>query len=137
MIYEDIKKFNDMYKLVTPEKPEVINGRLENFHKILVEELKEVDDIYPATSDLEMLVNLADWLGDIIIYCLSEMLRWGLDPETVLRIIMQSNFSKLGEDGEPIYDDRGKVMKGPGYWKPEPALKDYIASRLNPEGEQV
>jgi hypothetical protein len=39
---------------------------------------------------------------------------------------MDSNTSKLGADGKPIYDERGKVMKGPGYWKPEPAIKELI-----------
>jgi len=39
---------------------------------------------------------------------------------------MESNMSKLGPDGKPIYDERGKVMKGPGYYKPEPAIKSYI-----------
>lgn len=36
---------------------------------------------------------------------------------------MQSNFSKLGADGKPIYDERGKVQKGQNYWKPEPKIK--------------
>lgn len=51
----------------------------------------------------------------------------GLDYWVVLDIIMQSNFSKLGEDGKPIYDERGKVMKGPNYWKPEPKIREYLA----------
>ena len=40
---------------------------------------------------------------------------------------MQSNFSKLGEDGQPVYDHRGKVMKGPGYWKPEPKIQELLS----------
>jgi hypothetical protein len=46
---------------------------------------------------------------------------------------MESNFSKLDRNGEPIYDARGKVMKGPDYWKPEPKiteiLKNYSKSK--------
>jgi predicted HAD superfamily Cof-like phosphohydrolase len=43
---------------------------------------------------------------------------------------MASNMSKLGPDGKPIYDERGKVMKGPGYWKPEPMLLRYIQAAI-------
>ncbi len=42
---------------------------------------------------------------------------------------MQSNFSKLGADGKPIYDERGKVMKGPGYWQPEPKIRALLGAR--------
>jgi hypothetical protein len=43
---------------------------------------------------------------------------------------MDSNFSKLGADGKPIYDERGKVMKGPFYWKPEPKIKELLLERI-------
>jgi predicted HAD superfamily Cof-like phosphohydrolase len=133
-LFCDIAFFNKMYKLPTPDVPTVIEGRLKDFESIIKEEVKEIEDIHNFDDKLSpelYLTAIADVLGDIVIYCLSEMLRWGLDPEVVLRIIMQSNFSKLGEDGEPIYDERGKVLKGPGYWKPEPALQDYITSMRN------
>ena len=51
-----------------------------------------------------------------------------VDPFRILDIIMASNFSKLGEDGKPIYDKHGKVLKGPGYWEPEPAIERYLRS---------
>lgn len=135
-LFCDIEAFNKMYKLEKPTAPTWLAGRLKDFGRIIQEEVDEGGGLVTTGDriEIELLTNLSDWLGDIVIYCLSEMLRWGLDPETILRIIMQSNFSKLGADGEPIYDDRGKVMKGPGYWKPEPALKDYIMSRI--EGAQ-
>ena len=47
----------------------------------------------------------------------------------LLAIIRQSNFSKLGADGKPIYDERGKVQKGPGYWKPEPKISEMLAEQ--------
>ena len=66
-------------------------------------------------------------LCDIQVYCASEMAKFGLPLDKVLAVIMNSNFSKLGADGEPIYDERGKVQKGPNYWKPEPAIAVMIA----------
>lgn len=136
--FSDIEKFNDMYGLVTPEIPTYQDGRLFNFRAILEEEVQEAMTIglydKPAIEQQGyqelVLTDIADWLGDITIYCVSEMRRWGLDPAEVLSTIMQSNFSKLGADGKPIYDERGKVMKGPNYWKPESELYAKIHNKI-------
>ncbi|MHA0110778.1 hypothetical protein ACXYUI_27030, partial [Klebsiella pneumoniae] len=75
---------------------------------------------------LGVLTELSDWLGDLVVYCASEAQRWGLPLDRILSVIMQSNFSKLGADGKPFYDERGKVMKGPNYWKPEPRIQELL-----------
>ena len=72
---------------------------------------------------------IADVLGDIIVYCRSEALKYGIPLEEVLDIIMDSNESKLGADGKPIYDANGKFLKGPNYWKPEPKIKSMLEGR--------
>ena len=126
---KDVKKFNEIYKIGSPSSPTDLGpSRLDNFHSILSEELREVHDVIKKleNKDPDGLVDLSDWLGDIIVYCASEATRWGLDISTILKIIMESNFSKLDESGNPIYDERGKVMKGPGYWKPEPKIKKEL-----------
>jgi predicted HAD superfamily Cof-like phosphohydrolase len=134
---EDIKKFNGIYKLPVNDKPTLEVGvpvaeRLRAFKNILAEELDEIDEIVTAvenkTADIEVLTMLADLLGDIQVYCASEMAKFGLPLDQVLAIIMQSNFSKLGADGKPIYDERGKVQKGPNYWKPEPTIQKLLQS---------
>lgn len=128
--FDDIRKFNDMYGMEKPDKPVYNMTRANQFEDILREEVAEFTDIWdldsrtPEKSDV--ITAQADLYGDIIIYCASEMHRIGLNPEIVLSTIMQSNFSKLGEDGKAIYDERGKLLKGPNYWKPEPELKNYI-----------
>jgi predicted HAD superfamily Cof-like phosphohydrolase len=81
---------------------------------------------------LDLLTALADLLGDIQVYCGSEMVKFGLPIDDVLFIIMQSNFSKMGADGNPIYDERGKLQKGPHYWKPEPKIRELLRSMLTP-----
>lgn len=109
-----------------------IAARLKNFKKILLDEVNEVDDIIEVVENDNMpgeviLTSIADWLGDVIVYCTSEMVKYGLPPLAVLQIIMASNFSKLGEDGKPILDETGqKFMKGPNYWKPEPMIEDLL-----------
>jgi len=127
---------------------EMIVNRLNSFANILSEEITEVNDIIqsiklgfrmkdgdlvePKTeyTPIEFLTDLADWLGDIQVYCGSEMVRFGIPVKETLTIIMSSNFSKLGADGKPVYDERGKVMKGPGYWKPEPQIKALLEEKI-------
>jgi predicted HAD superfamily Cof-like phosphohydrolase len=70
-------------------------------------------------------------LGDVIVYCRSEALKYGIPLEAVLQIIMDSNASKLGADGKPIYDANGKFLKGPNYWKPEPEIRKLLGSGLS------
>lgn len=139
----DIMRFNTMYMLPTLAKPgmpdvgdanksarEKLKERLANFARILAEEIDEVTEIQQkieaGDAPEEILTAIADWLGDIQVYCASEMRKFGLDNDVVLGIIMSSNFSKLGADGKPIFDERGKVMKGPDYWRPEPMIRRYI-----------
>ncbi|MBI1835560.1 MAG: pyrophosphatase [Burkholderiales bacterium] len=139
----DIEKFNGIYKLPVSVVPTLDVGvpaadRMMAFKDILMEEVHEIDEIIAAQKEgkdaLEVLTMLADLLGDIQVYCASEMAKFGLPLDQVLAIIMQSNFSKLGADGLPIYDERGKVMKGPGYWKPEPKIAELLAGLKSQHG---
>lgn len=125
-----IKFMNLMYKLPVLESPsagEDVIGRLKKFKLTLLDEVNEIDDIVElvdsGVNDLDVIVAIADILGDIIVYCRSEAMKYGVPLEEVLDIIMDSNESKLGADGEPIYDGNGKFLKGPAYWKPEPKIK--------------
>ena len=79
-----------------------------------------------GAEPMEVAVAIADLLGDIVVYCRSEALKYGLPLEEVLDVIMDSNESKLGADGKPIYDANGKFLKGPNYWKPEPRIKALL-----------
>jgi hypothetical protein len=138
--YADIQRFNEMYRLPSNDAPTLLGpSRVRDFQDILGEELKEGDQLVARyqrllqeggaldrEAALDVLTELGDWLGDIIVYCASEARRWGLPLQPVLDAIMESNFSKLGADGQPVYDARGKVMKGPGYFKPEPRIRDVL-----------
>ena len=140
--FDDIRRFNQIYsQLPSNEAPTLLGPeRIRNFYAILAEEVDEGLDLATKyenlvtanggalTKDetLDVMAEMSDWLGDLVVYCASEARRWGLPLPEVLRVIMESNFSKLGADGKPIYDERGKVMKGPNYWKPEPKLRDML-----------
>lgn len=133
--YEDIEKFNEMYGLPHPLAPSTSHlplvARMKDFKRIITEEVSEVDDIVAkaGVSEIDDLTALADWLGDMIVYCASEMRRFGLPVEQVLHLIMQSNFSKLDENGKPIIRN-GKVQKSTLYWKPEPSIRQLLVAKL-------
>jgi hypothetical protein len=137
--------FNAMYRLPVADAPNIISSqRLRDLKKILLDEVNEIDEVIdlvaqaeeardlqlPNSPDAELtaLTALADLMGDLQVYCGSEMAKWGLPLDAVLSIIMESNMSKLGADGKPIYDETGKVLKGPGYWKPEPRIRALLES---------
>jgi predicted HAD superfamily Cof-like phosphohydrolase len=138
----DIKKFNDMYGLPYSNHPttalEPVQHRMKLFKKIISDEVSEVDDIiaYGDRDELDDLVSIADWLGDLIVYCSSEAKRYGLPMDEVLAIIMESNFSKLDENGEAIIEE-GKVQKGKSYFKPEPKIRELLKARMLPKHDMV
>jgi predicted HAD superfamily Cof-like phosphohydrolase len=128
-----IAQMNAMYKLPahdTPQVPDNVVDRLKKFKATLLDEVHEIDDIVAAAEQgapkAELAVAIADLLGDVIVYCRSEALKYGIPLEAVLDIIMDSNASKLGADGKPIYDANGKFLKGPNYWKPEPKIRELL-----------
>lgn len=133
--FEKINKFNDMYSMPDLSKAPRTDllQRFEDFVDILQEEVNESEDIFDAFDngykEMDIKTMTADWLGDIIVYCASEAKRLGIDIKEVLDIIMESNFSKLGPDGKPMYDERGKLLKGPNYWKPEAKIRILLESK--------
>jgi predicted HAD superfamily Cof-like phosphohydrolase len=135
-----IHAMNTMYKLPVASQPAVTHDtavRLEKFKRTLSDEVNEIDDIVEAArgmgaeyvQDIDLAVMIADILGDVVVYCHSEALKYGIPLAEVLDIIMASNESKLGADGLPIYNADGKFLKGPNYWKPEPAIRALLITK--------
>lgn len=131
-----IAAMNAMYRLPASDRPALpadVAERLTKFKATLLDEVHEIDEIVALSKNggaaTDIAVAIADLLGDIVVYCRSEALKYGLPLEDVLDIIMDSNESKLGADGNPIYDANGKFLKGPNYWKPEPRIKALLQDR--------
>lgn len=131
-----IAAMNAMYRLPAnnrPTLPPQVADRLMKFKATLLEEVHEIDEIVALAKNgaaaIDIAVAVADLLGDIMVYCRSEALKYGIPLEEVLDVIMDSNESKLGADGNPIYDANGKFLKGPNYWKPEPKIKALLEAR--------
>lgn len=126
-----------MYRLPVAEKPgfaalkENVGNRIINFRETLSDEVDELGEIDTSAEEIDILVEVADLLGDVCVYCNSEAVKYGIPLDQVLEIIMDSNKSKLDENGNPIYDAAGKVLKGPGYWRPEKKIKELLEGLRN------
>ena len=113
-----IRQMNETFKLPNNYVPTSQgNDRLDDFFTVLTDELGEMSDI--DCDDPNHMVEVADVLGDIIVYCFSEARRWGIPMLPVLHAIMDSQDSKL-VDGKPLMaEDGSKFIKGPNYEPPE------------------
>lgn len=148
-VYADIQKMNAMYKLPIKSAPSLdFTGqttlqRFDGFVKTLQKEMDEAPDVrgflvkYEAAegSEREVLTHLSDWFADIMVYVMSESLKFGIPIFDILHMVMQSNFTKLGADGKPIYDENGKFLKGPNFVPPEAMIADFY-KKLEVEAAQ-
>ena len=78
---------------------------------------EELDELKKAISDNDI-IEVADALTDILYVTYGAGHAFGIDLDKCFQEVQNSNMSKLGQDGKPIYNDQGKVMKGPNYFKP-------------------
>ena len=85
---------------------------------------EELDELKQAISE-KNLTEVADALTDILYVTYGAGHAFGINLDRCFEEVQSSNMSKLGEDGRPIYNDKGKVMKGPNYFKPD--LNKFVA----------
>ncbi|MFD2550277.1 hypothetical protein ACFSQP_00485 [Bizionia sediminis] len=113
-----VKAFHEAFKLGYNTQPTASLGADKNMlrYKLMREENEEY---FQAASDND-LVAVADALGDMLYVLCGTIIAHGLQDkiDAVFNEIQQSNMSKLGANGQPIYRADGKVLKGPNYCKP-------------------
>ena len=103
------------------DKPSFSTEKINNLRISLIEEeLKELKDALKRNDLLEV----ADALTDILYVTYGAGHAFGINLDDCFNEVQNSNMSKLGDDGKPIYNDSGKVMKGPKYFKPN--LKKFL-----------
>ena len=129
---ESFKDFNTMYKKGNPKFLIVKElAEMDNFQKIIEEEISEGNELCLSKNQLDYMTEVSDWLGDVVVYCFTKAYSLGIPLIDIISIIMDSNKSKLGIDGKPIYDKQtNKILKGPNYWKPEPKIKEFLQKYL-------
>lgn len=114
-----VEQFHISFGLGVSKKPMADLGEAKNLLRfnLMDEENKE----YLEAANEGDLIEVADALGDMLYILCGTILEHGMQYkiEEVFEEIQRSNMSKLGEDGNPIYREDGKVMKGPNYFKPD------------------
>ena len=115
---DSVKDFHKKYNIGYSNCPVANLG--ENKNKLRFKLMNEENDEYLVAANNNDLIEVADALGDMLYILCGTILEHGMQDliEPVFDEIQKSNMSKLGEDGNPIFREDGKVMKGPNYFKP-------------------
>ena len=119
--FEKVRLFMQTYGQEVKNKAEFSNEKTNKLRIDLIKE--ELEELQQAMKDKNLL-EVADALTDILYVTYGAGHAFGIDLDKCFDEVQQSNMSKLGEDGKPIYNDQGKVMKGPKYFKPN--LSKYL-----------
>ena len=103
-------------------KPSFSTDKINKLRLDLIKE--ELSELTEAMNNKDLL-EVADALTDILYVTYGAGHAFGIDLDKCFQEVQNSNMSKLGKDGKPIYNNMGKVMKGPNYFKPN--LKKFVA----------
>jgi predicted HAD superfamily Cof-like phosphohydrolase len=115
---EAVEKFHNAFGQDNGKYPRPLT---ENEYELRHSLMQEENNEYLDACDKNSLVEIADALGDQLYILCGTILRHGMQHiiEDVFDEIQASNMSKLGADGKPVLRDDGKILKGPGYFRPD------------------
>ena len=120
--FERVRKFMKTFGQEVKKKAEFPNSKITELRYALInEELNELNEAIKSKDIKEV----ADALTDILYVTYGAGHAFGINLDKCFEEVQNSNMSKLGLDGKPIYNEMGKVMKGPKYFKPD--LKKFVA----------
>ena len=113
--FEKVGMFMKTFGQPINDKPSLSTDKIKKLRISLIDE--ELEELKIAIKN-EDLKEVADALTDILYVTYGAGHAFGIDLDKCFQEVQNSNMSKLGEDGKPIYNEIGKVMKGPKYFKP-------------------
>ena len=114
--FKSVKKFMETFGQEIKEKASFPDDKITSLrYDLIKEELGELK----IALDKKDLKEVADALTDILYVTYGAGHAFGIDLDKCFEEVQKSNMSKLGSDGKPIYNNKGKVMKGPNYFKPD------------------
>jgi predicted HAD superfamily Cof-like phosphohydrolase len=115
---EAVKRFHEAFKIGYRTTPKADLGDSKN--KLRFDLMREENEEYFQAAQTNDLVEVADALGDMLYILCGTIIEHGMQNkiEEVFEEIQKSNMSKLDINGQPIYREDGKVLKGPNYFKP-------------------
>ena len=114
--FEKVRLFMKTYGQEVKDKAGFSDAKTNKLRIDLIKE--ELEELTEAMQDKNLL-EVADALTDILYVTYGAGHAFGIDLDKCFEEVQNSNMSKLGEDGKPIYNEAGKVMKGPNYFKPD------------------
>ena len=116
---EAVKRFHEAFKIGYRTTPKADLGDSKN--KLRFDLMREENEEYFQAAQTNDLVEVADALGDMLYILCGTIIEHGMQHkiDEIFSEIQNSNMSKLGADGNPIYREDGKVLKGPNYFKPD------------------
>jgi predicted HAD superfamily Cof-like phosphohydrolase len=113
--FNSVKKFMLTFGQEIKNKAAFPNDKIVKLrYELILEELNELKEAI-SQNDIK---EVADALTDILYVTYGAGHAFGIDLDKCFDEVQNSNMSKLGSDGKPIYNEQGKVMKGPNYFKP-------------------
>ena len=113
--FNRVKKFMQTFGQEVKDIAEFPEEKIVKLRSELIKE--ELDELNQAIKDRDI-KEVADALTDILYVTYGAGHAFGIDLDQCFEEVQNSNMSKLGLDGKPIYNESGKVMKGPNYFKP-------------------
>ena len=114
--FEKVKLFMKTYGQEVKDKAGFSDTKT---NKLRIDLIKEELEEFKHAIDNNDLLEVADALTDILYVTYGAGHAFGINLDACFEEVQNSNMSKLGADGKPIYNDLGKVMKGPNYFKPD------------------
>ena len=114
--FNKVKTFMETFDQEVKTKPSFSNDKINKLRYDLIKE--ELEELKEAMENKDLL-EVADALTDILYVTYGAGHAFGINLDNCFQEVQSSNMSKLGEDGKPIYNEAGKVMKGPKYFKPD------------------
>ena len=120
--FKSVRKFMETFGQEIKEKASFPSDKISSLRYELIKE--ELDELKEAINKKDI-KEVADALTDILYVTYGAGHAFGIDLDKCFEEVQNSNMSKLGVDGKPIYNDKGKVMKGPNYFKPN--LTKFVA----------
>ena len=114
--FNKVKTFMETFDQEVKTKPSFSTDKINSLRYDLIKE--ELEELKEAMENKDLL-EVADALTDILYVTYGAGHAFGIDLDKCFDEVQSSNMSKLGKDGKPIYNELGKVMKGPKYFKPD------------------
>ena len=114
--FQKVKNFMKTFGQEVKSTPSFSSDKINMLRYNLIKE--ELDEFKQALDNKDLL-EVADALTDILYVTYGAGHAFGINLDDCFEEVQNSNMSKLGNDGKPIYNDQGKVMKGPKYFKPD------------------